>query len=486
MNYTLLETSNFPSNAENLLFEINAQNKLIDNEFLSLKPKAINLNPGVLFSYFNKKSTLMSCSNIPEKEHLFKVVNEFIKTANNYKHKSIYLDLLSMLKYTNSTDKTEIYELIPNLLKSIETSLYSLPEGLKTKEDYNHIHIENVYLLVDDNDLDKANKSLEAGIALISGIKETKDLSNLPANIANSSYILEYAKSLTSKYPKISIDKIVDEEEMKHLNMGAFLAVNRASAQKPYLLILKYEGSPASNKTFGLLGKGLTFDSGGLSLKPSDSMIDMKYDMCGAASVIGTLVALATLDVPINVVGSLALAENMISANSYRPGDIITSMSGKTIQINNTDAEGRLVLADSLTYLQKNYSFESIIDIATLTGSIVIGLGSHHTGLFSNDENLANDLLKAGEKADDLAWRMPLHKIFHEQIKGLHCDIVNTGGIEGGACKAAAFLEEFCDISTKWVHLDIAGTSTTSGKNSYATARPVPLLFNYFCNKAKN
>ena len=269
---------------------------------------------------------------------------------------------------------------------------------------------------------------------------------------------------------------------MERLGMGSFLSVARGSRQPPKLIVLRYNGASKREKPVVLVGKGITFDTGGISLKPAGEMDEMKYDMCGAASVLGTLRAVAEMKLACNVVGVIPASENMPGGAATRPGDIVTSMSGQTVEILNTDAEGRLILCDALTYSER-FKPQAVIDIATLTGACVIALGNVATGLFSNQDTLAEELLEAGADAWDRAWRLPLWDDYQEQLKSPFADMANIGGRPAGSVTAACFLSRFAE-SYGWAHLDIAGTAWVSGKNKGATGRPVPLLSTFLIGRA--
>lgn len=345
-------------------------------------------------------------------------------------------------------------------------------------------HIKTITLaLAEKNELRHCEKALKQAQAIIQGVEYTKNLANLPSNICTPSYLAAQAKELSKKYKSISV-RIVERKEMQKLGMGAFLAVAQGSAQDPKLVCLEYKGATKKAPTIALVGKGITFDTGGVSLKPADSMVGMKYDMCGAATVLGTLKAIAELKLPINVVGLLATAENMPSGTACKPEDIVMSMSGQTIEIMNTDAEGRLVLCDTLTYCER-YNPDVVIDIATLTGAVVIALGYHATGLVSNHEPLAKDLLAAGNESFDRAWQMPLWDEYQEQLKSPFADMSNVGGRPAGTITAGCFLSRFAK-KFHWAHLDVAGTAAMMGGNDrYATGRPVPLLTQYLINHSE-
>jgi leucyl aminopeptidase len=326
----------------------------------------------------------------------------------------------------------------------------------------------------------------------------TKDLGNMPPNVCNPTYLGEQALKLGQIHKEIKV-KVLDEAKIKALKMGALLGVSMGSAQPPKFIIMEYMNAKAQNKsksksknkhhakaldtqTICLVGKGITFDTGGSSLKSPTNMIGMKYDMCGAASVFGVMKAAAMLKLPLNIVGIIPTCENMPGSRAQRPDDIVQSMSGTFIEVLNTDAEGRLILCDALTYCER-YEPKAVIDIATLTGACVVALGKHASGLYSNDDDLLNQLNKAGLDAQDRAWPMPLWDEYHEQLSSNVADICNIGGPEAGSVTAASFLSHFTK-KYSWAHLDVAGTACQySDKNRQATGRPVPLLLQYLLNQ---
>jgi leucyl aminopeptidase len=322
---------------------------------------------------------------------------------------------------------------------------------------------------------------LKVGAAIGSGLALSRDLANLPPNICTPTYIGERAESLDKQWPRIKT-KVLDEGAIRELKMGAFLAVTQGSTQPPRLIVCEYRGARKASAPICLLGKGITFDSGGISLKDPPAMDEMKFDMSGAATVLGAVRAAAELALPINVVAIIAACENMPSGGAVKPSDIVTSMSGQTVEILNTDAEGRLVLCDAITY-SRRFKPAAVIDVATLTGACVIALGNHFSGLMSNDEALAGEVAAAGARADDRAWRMPIGDEYAEQLKSNFADFANIGGREGGACTAATFLSKFAkDLA--WAHLDVAGTAWLGGSQKGSTGRPVPLLVDFLIQRA--
>ena len=326
----------------------------------------------------------------------------------------------------------------------------------------------------------RAGDAVKQGDAIGQGMNLAKTLGNLPGNICTPTYLAEQAR-LLAKSHKLGL-KILEQKDMEKLGMGSLLSVSKGSRQPPKLIVLEYHGGPGKQKPVVLVGKGITFDSGGISLKPGAEMDEMKFDMCGAASVFGTLKACAVMGLKHNVVGVIPTCENMPDGAASKPGDIVTSMSGQTIEILNTDAEGRLILCDALTYAER-FKPAAVIDIATLTGAIVIALGHVVSGVFSNKDALADEILAAGRVSFDRAWHMPLFEDYQEQLKSNFADMANIGGRPGGSITAACFLARYTR-KYDWAHLDIAGTAWKSGKDKGATGRPVPLLVQFLMRRA--
>mgnify|MGYP003666923926 CR=1 FL=1 len=325
-----------------------------------------------------------------------------------------------------------------------------------------------------------ASTALHQGNAIGMGVNEARNLANLPGNVCTPAYLSRHARKLARNNPKLGVT-VLEEKKMRELGMGSLLSVSAGSDQPAKLIVMHYKGGKSSDKPHVLVGKGITFDSGGISLKPGAKMDEMKFDMGGAASVFGTVRAVMELGLAINVVGIVAAAENMPSGSATKPGDVVTSMSGKTIEVLNTDAEGRLVLCDALTYAAR-FKPETVIDIATLTGACVVALGSQATGLFANEDALAEQLLAAGQETHDRAWRLPLWDEYQGQLKSNFADIANIGGPGGGAITAACFLSRFTE-DYHWAHLDIAGSAWDSTPKG-ATGRPVALLTRYLMDRA--
>ena len=368
--------------------------------------------------------------------------------------------------------------------QAVETSqdtLYTFLQ-LKTKKGEPRRPLRKIVFNVPTRrELTVGERAIEHGLAVARGAKVTKDVANMPPNICNPAYLWEQAQQMAEEYGSVNVE-VVNEANMKDLGMNSYLAVGRGSENESLMSIIHHKGGADDQAPLVLVGKGLTFDSGGISLKPGDGMDEMKYDMGGAASVLGVMHTVAALNLPINVIGVLAGCENMPDANAYRPGDILTTMSGQTVEVLNTDAEGRLVLCDALTYVER-FDPETVVDVATLTGACIIALGKHATGLMSTHNPLAHELLNASEQASDRAWRLPLWDDYQEQLESPFADMANIGGRPAGSITAGCFLSRFTK-KYNWAHLDIAGTAWNSGKNKGATGRPVPMLAQFLMNRA--
>ena len=325
-----------------------------------------------------------------------------------------------------------------------------------------------------------ADRGIKQGRAIAAGINLAKDLGNLPGNICTPSYLAKQAVDLGKDW-RLDV-KILEQKDIEKLAMGALLSVAKGSRQPPKFIVVRYDGAHSKEKPIVLVGKGITFDTGGISLKPGAAMDEMKFDMCGAASVLGTMRAIAELKLRLNVVALIPATENMPDGAASRPGDVITSMSGQTIEILNTDAEGRLILCDALSYAER-LKPQAVVDVATLTGACIVALGHVCSGVFSNQDALAQELIAAGEDASDRAWQLPLWEDYQEDLKSNFADMANVGGKAAGSITAAAFLSRFAS-KFDWAHLDIAGTAWLSGKAKGATGRPVPLLTSFLMRRS--
>jgi leucyl aminopeptidase len=329
---------------------------------------------------------------------------------------------------------------------------------------------------------DEMQAALDEAKGLAKGYLRSRELGNLPPNICNPAYIAEIAREIAINYDNVSVE-ILGQDEMADLKMSALLAVGRGSVNESKLIILKYQGKDEDSQPVVLVGKGITFDTGGISLKPGPNMEQMKFDMGGATSVIGAFEAVAEMQLPINVICVVAAAENMPGGNAYRPGDVLTSMSGKTIEVLNTDAEGRLVLCDALTYSQR-FNPIALIDVATLTGACVVALGHHASAIMSKHDDLADELIEAGQTAVDRGWRLPIWDDYQPQIKSTFADMKNVGGMAAGSITAGCFLSRFTE-GQRWAHIDCAGSTWIWGGDKGSTGRPVGLLTQFLINQAK-
>jgi leucyl aminopeptidase len=365
------------------------------------------------------------------------------------------------------------------IIEVFSDTVYQFTSCKTNKEtDYN---IKQLIITSTDNELTLSEQGLQQGKAIAEGINLTKYLADLPGNICTPSFLAEQALALGKTYAKLDVS-VLEEVDMEKLGMGALLSVSRGSRQPAKLITLNYQGGEKNTKPIVLIGKGLTFDAGGISLKQAPGMDEMKYDMCGGASVLGTLLAVAQMKLPLNIIGLVPTSENMPDGDANKPGDILTSMAGKTIEVLNTDAEGRLLLCDTLTYAER-FNPDVVIDLATLTGACLVALGRVPSGLLGNNDELCDSLIAASITANDSLWRLPLWDEYQEQLKSNFADLANVGGKDAGTITAACFLSHFAE-NFHWAHLDIAGTAWRSGNNKGATGRPVPLLSQYLINRA--
>ena len=390
-----------------------------------------------------------------------KNLNSALKKINSYDINSISIDLNNIAIKGYDHIKAGIIE--------IEKTQYSYKQK---KSSILKECLLNVSSKISNKQL---SATIDISVAIANGLNKARILGDTPPNICNPTFLAKEAKKLEKLNRNLKVE-ILDEKQMRTLKMGSLLSVSQGSVQPAKLVIIKY--MPIKNKQpIVLVGKGITFDTGGISLKPSPTMDEMKYDMSGAGSVIGTMQACAEMNLKNNVIGILACAENMPSGVATRPGDVVTSMSGITIEILNTDAEGRLVLCDALTF-SKKYKPRYILDMATLTGACLVGLGKYPSGLFSNSEILSKKIKSSADKTGDRVWQLPLYSDYFDELKTNFADIQNIGGRYGGAITAAAFLANFTN-DEKWAHLDIAGTAWDSGKDKGSTGRPVKLLIDF-------
>jgi leucyl aminopeptidase len=358
----------------------------------------------------------------------------------------------------------------------IRAELYRF-ERFKTENESDRRALKRVTIAVERRkELTGLERGVREGKAIASGVELARELGNLPGNVCTPGYLADEARKLARRHKSVTA-KVLELKDLEKLGMGAFLSVARGSREPAKLIVLEYRGAADADKPVALVGKGVTFDSGGISIKPAQAMDEMKFDMCGAASVLGTLSAVAELELPLNVVGLVPATENLPDGNASKPGDIVQTMSGQTVEILNTDAEGRLILCDTLTYAER-WEPRAVVDIATLTGACVVALGGPASGLLGNDQALVDELLAAGRDANDQAWQLPLWDEYQEQLKSNFADMANIGGREAGTITAACFLSRFTG-KYRWAHLDIAGTAWKTGKAKGATGRPVPLLVEF-------
>ncbi|WP_218354675.1 leucyl aminopeptidase [Alteromonas lipotrueiana] len=414
------------------------------------------------------------------------------RELNERQYKQIIAKTIKTLNETGSMEAvcflTELhvkgrdtYWKVRQAVEATQDSLYTFLH-LKTKKGEPRRPLRKmVFNVPTRRELTVGERAIEHGLAVSEGAKTTRDVANMPPNICNPAYLWEQAQKLATNYESVS-SELVDEAQMAELGMQAYLAVGRGSENESMMSIIHHRGGPADQAPIVLVGKGLTFDSGGISIKPGDGMDEMKYDMGGAAGVLGTMHTIAELNLPVNVIGVLAGCENMPDGKAYRPGDILTTMSGQTVEVLNTDAEGRLVLCDALTYVER-YEPELVIDVATLTGACIIALGSHASAVMSQHNPLAHELISASEQSSDRAWRLPLWDEYQDQLESPFADMTNLGGRPAGSITAGCFLSRFTKKYT-WAHIDIAGSAWRSGKNKGATGRPVPMLSQFLMNRA--
>ncbi|MGA2654924.1 MAG: leucyl aminopeptidase [Gammaproteobacteria bacterium] len=407
------------------------------------------------------------------------------------KYQDLVTQMIASLQQTNAKDilcllpevickKRSLPWKIRHTIIHVNAALYQFND-FKSKKDNNDKTFKSFTFVTPKADLEHAKQAIKEGVAIAHAMNNAKDLENTPANICNPKYIAKAASDFAKKHKTVKCT-VLGEKEMAKLGMGALLAVGQGSDNESQLIVLEYNGGKKSQKPIVLVGKGITFDTGGINLKPSTGINGMKYDMCGAASVFGALQVAVALKLPLNIVMVIASAENMPDGHATRPDDIIKTMAGLTVEIGNTDAEGRLVLCDALTYCER-FKPECVVDVATLTGAVIVALGNQASGLLSNHQALADDLLKAGNETFDRAWQLPLWPEYQEGLDSQFADMNNVGG-EAGTIIGASFLARFTE-KFHWAHLDIAGTAHVRQKKAYATGRPVPLLSQFLIDKAK-
>ena len=415
------------------------------------------------------------------------------KEFNDARYREITARAVTALKDTGASEVTsyltdlevkghdDVAWKVRQAVEVTAATLYRFDQ-LKSKPSVARRALKRIILAVPKrSDLPAGELAVQQGMAIAGGVKLVRDLGNLPGNICTPSYLAQQALELGQRLGlKVTV---LEREALETLGMGSFLSVAQGSRQAPKFITLEYHGGKQDEAPIALVGKGITFDSGGISIKPGDRMDEMKYDMCGAATVLGTLQAAAELKLALNIVGLIPTCENMPGGLAIKPGDIVKSLSGQTIEILNTDAEGRLILCDALTYAER-YKPAAVVDIATLTGACVVALGGHASGLVANNDGLVRELITAGKYTYDRAWQLPLWDEYQRQLDSNFADMANIGGREGGAITAACFLSRYTK-NYKWAHLDVAGTAWKSGKEKGATGRPLPLLTQFLINRAE-
>ena len=397
-----------------------------------------------------------------------------IDSIQDIRSKEIHC-ILPKLKIPNAREGWEIRQLA--LLLKLKSYRFKMGKNAQSKT--YPAHNKKLVLWVANQAVREEARNINVGDAIGEGCNLARDLGNLPPNVCTPTYLADTAIDIGKKF-KIQT-RVLNEGQLKNLGMDALLSVSRGSTEPAKFIEMIYTGTSKNKRPIVLIGKGVTFDSGGISIKPSSGMDEMKYDMSGAGSVLGTLLTISKLKLPINVVGLIPAVENMPGSEATRPGDIVETKSGLTVEILNTDAEGRLILCDAITYAEK-FNPSVVIDIATLTGACVVALGKVATGLFSNDDKLSTELIEAGEKSWDRVWQMPIWDDYQQQLKSNFADLANIGGREAGSVTAACFLSKFA-TKFSWAHLDIAGTAWNSGSNKGSTGRPVPLLSEFILRR---
>lgn len=389
---------------------------------------------------------------------------------------TVYTDAITAVK----TDLLDKFSMAEHLTREMVSGAYSFTLHERSTS-LRQSKIEQLLITTDSKNVEDITLAANRGHATGCGMATARDLGNLAPNICTPEYLADRAAELSSSYPNLTHESL-DEAAMEKLGMGALLAVSQGSDQPGRLICMNYQGRKRAGSPIVLVGKGITFDTGGISIKSSDGLDEMKYDMCGAAAVFGVMEAVARLQLEINLVGLVAAAENMPDGNAARPGDVVISMSGQSIEILNTDAEGRLVLCDALTYAER-FKPAAVIDIATLTGACIVALGKSRSGVMGNHQDTINQLIQAGDTSGDRTWQLPIDDEYQSLLDSNFADMANIGGRAAGAITAACFLSRFAK-KFHWAHLDIAGIASISGKHKGATGRPVPLLMSYLFARA--
>ena len=432
------------------------------------EPKLANtLMLGNVEGYKSRRVLVVGLGELPlTKKNFIKALKSLSSAMSNSKVKNVVIPSVEV----EGADESWIQISVARVLKNESYKV----NKVGVKEEKSDILLEAVNIYSKNNGASEIQK----GVAIANGMALTRELGDLPPNICTPTYIADTAKSIAKTYGLEC--EILEESDMESLGMHSLLSVSKGSSQPGKLISLKYSNA-GNDAPIVLVGKGVTFDSGGISLKPGSGMDEMKYDMCGAASVLGTMSAIAEMNLKVNLIVVVPAVENMPAHNASKPGDVVKSMSGQTIEILNTDAEGRLILCDALTYCEK-YKPKTVIDIATLTGAVIIALGKHHSGVMSNDQDLADALKISGESAQDTVWQLPLDEEYDDQLKSNFADMANIGGREAGTVTAGCFLARYTK-KYSWAHIDIAGTAWLGGSKKSATGRPVPLLTQYIMDQ---
>ena len=432
------------------------------------EPKLANtLMLGNVEGYKSRRVLVVGLGELPlTKKNFIKALKSLSSAMSNSKVKNVVIPSVEV----EGADESWIQISVARVLKNESYKV----NKVGVKEEKGDILLEAVNIYSKNNGASEIQK----GVAIANGMALTRELGDLPPNICTPTYIADTAKSIAKTYGLEC--EILEESDMESLGMNSLLSVSKGSSQPGKLISLKYSNA-GNDAPIVLVGKGVTFDSGGISLKPGSGMDEMKYDMCGAASVLGTMSAIAEMNLKVNLIVVVPAVENMPAHNASKPGDVVKSMSGQTIEILNTDAEGRLILCDALTYCEK-YKPKTVIDIATLTGAVIIALGKHHSGVMSNDQDLADALKISGESAQDTVWQLPLDEEYDDQLKSNFADMANIGGREAGTVTAGCFLARYTK-KYSWAHIDIAGTAWLGGSKKGATGRPVPLLTQYIMDQ---
>jgi len=405
--------------------------------------------------------------------------NKIITTATNALNEGGTMEAVFYLTDINIKGQDSEWK-VSQLILAVEDVLYRFDMMKSEKDEFRRPLRKIIISIPSRRELTECEEAVKSAQAIANGMTIAKDLGNLPGNVCTPTYMAEQASEIAKQHEKLTTT-ILDESDMQELGMGALLSVSRGSREPAKLIVMQYTGANDDEKPVVLVGKGLTFDAGGISIKPSAGMDEMKYDMCGGASVIGTLQACAELELPLNVIGVVPSSENLPDGDANKPGDIVTSMSGHTIEILNTDAEGRLILCDALTYSER-FDPTVVIDIATLTGACIVALGHHAQAIMSNHNPLTHELLNAGKQINDKGWELPLWDEYQSQLDSNFADMANIGGRDAGSITAACFLSRYTK-KFKWAHLDIAGTAWKSGKEKGSTGRPVPMLMQFLLNR---